>query len=237
MITEPEHTDVASYVLGLLDEEEMSRFEEHMLTCERCAAEADELMSLPPLLEPLVSRGGADSEPPATAVPSESLLPALLADVAADRTRKRHRRMLALAAAITLIVAGPVIGVVLGHRGGTPATDSVAMDLVMVGEQHKAVNAANGVSAIIGLEPRSWGTHVAIELKNVHGPLTCDLIAVSKTGQTEVVTNWLVPSPGYGVPGNEQPLVVHGAAALNKSQIDHFEVRTLDGQTLITVPV
>jgi hypothetical protein len=237
MIAEPAHTDVASYVLGLLDEDEMSRFEEHMLTCERCAAEADELMALPPLLEPLASRGGADLEPPATAVPGESMLPALLADVAADRNRRRRRWMMALAAGIALIVAGPILGVTLGHQSSPPTTDSVAQDMVMVGEQHSAVNPANGVSATIGLDQRSWGTHVAIELKGVHGPLKCDLVVVSKTGETQVVTNWIVPTPGYGVPGHEQALFVHGGAALNKSQIDHFEVRTLDGQTLITVPV
>jgi hypothetical protein len=39
------------------------------------------------------------------------------------------------------------------------------------------------------------------------------------------------------VPGNEQPLVLHGGAAMNKSEIDHFVVRTLDGQTLITIPL
>jgi hypothetical protein len=237
VIAEPEHTDVASYVLGLLDEEEMSRFEEHMLTCERCAAEADELMSLPPLLEPLVSRDGAAPQPPATAVPSESLLPGLLAAVATDRNRRRRRSLLALAAAFALVIAGPIVGVALGHQGNTPTTDGVAADLVMVGEQHKAFNAATGVRATIGLDQRSWGTHVAIELAGVHGPLKCDLIAVSKAGETQVVTNWIVPSPGYGVPGNEQPLFVHGGAAMTKSDIDHFVVRTLDGQTLITVPV
>ena len=237
MIAEPEHTDVASYVLGLLDEDEMSRFEEHMLTCERCAAEADELMSLPPLLEPLISRDAPDAEPPATAVPSESLLPGLLADVAADRNRRRHRWMFGIAAAIALIVAGPILGVTLSHQGSAPTTDSVAMGLVMVGEQHKAFNTANGVSAVVGLDQRPWGTHVAIELTGVHGPLKCDLVAVSKTGQSQVVANWIVPSPGYGVPGHDQPLFVHGGAAMNKSEIDHFDVRTLDGQTLITVPV
>ena len=110
-------------------------------------------------------------------------------------------------------------------------------DLIMVGEQHKASNPANGINAIIGLEQRSWGTHVAIQLTGVHGPLKCDLVAVSKTGETQVITNWIVPSPGYGVPGNEQPLVLHGGAAMNKSEIDHFVVRTLDGRTLITIPM
>ena len=237
MIAEPEHTDVGSYVLGLLDEDEMARFEEHMLTCEQCAAEADELMSLPPLLAPLVSRDGTLPEPPATAVPSGSLLPALLADVAADHGRRRLRWMYSVAAALVLIVAGPVIGFALGHQNSPPTTDSVAMNLVMVGEQHKAFNAANGVHATIGLDQRSWGTHVAIELTGVRGPQKCELTVVSKAGQTQVVTGWLVPSPGYGVPGNEQPLFVHGGAAMNKSEIDHFEVRTLDGQTLITIPV
>jgi hypothetical protein len=234
---QPDHTDVGAYVLGLLDEEAMSRFEEHMLTCERCAAEADELISLPPLLQPLMSPDGAESEPPAVAMPSPALLPGLLADVAADRSRQKRRRLLALAAAVTLIVAGPIVGLAIGHQGTASKTDSVATALMMVGEQHAATDQATGISARVGLEQRDWGTHVALQLSGVHGPLICDLVAVGKNGATQVVTNWLVPVPGYGVPGHEQPLVLHGGAAMAKGDIDHFEVRTSDGKTLISVPL
>ena len=265
MTTQPDHTDVGAYALGLLDEAEMTLFEEHLLTCERCGDELDELISLPPLLQPLVSvaDAGAEASPAVTAVHESPSLEAVSepkavaaepeastsvavseptpdhsVEAATPRSRRRYRRIFELAAAVALIVAGPIVGIAIGHHETTkPTTDSVAAMLMMVGEQHKATDPATGISATVGLEQRSWGTHVAIQLSGIHGPLTCDLVAVSKTGKTQVITNWLVPVPGYGVPGNEQPLVLHGGAAMAKTDIDHFEVRTDDGKTLISVPM
>ena len=49
------------------------------------------------------------------------------------------------------------------------------------------------------MEPKAWGTHTVLELKNVKGPQKCSLIAVSKTGEEEVVTSWSVPKWGYGI--------------------------------------
>jgi hypothetical protein len=261
MMTQPDHTDVAAYVLGLLDEAEMTRFEEHMIECDRCAEEAEELIDLPVLLQPLVApppgahRADADAPdpfrptPPADAVTAEAATAdaatanAVAADaVAVDATAgtparpRRQRRTLTLAAAVALLAAGSFVGLGVGRHLGSPPT-SVAADLVMMGEQHKATDPATGVSAVIGLESVGWGTHVAIQLAGVHGPLKCNLIAVSKSGEDEVVTNWIVPSPGYGVPGHEQALVVHGGAAMAPSDIDHFVVRTFDGKDLITIPM
>jgi hypothetical protein len=42
------------------------------------------------------------------------------------------------------------------------------------------------------------GTYVSLDLADVHGPLECELIAVSKTGERRVVTGWTVGVPGDG---------------------------------------
>jgi hypothetical protein len=235
---EPEHTDIGAYVLGLLDPDETELFERHLLTCDRCTAELDEFAGLPDLLAPAVQPDDT-SEPVAAAQPSATLLPRVLDGVQNERTRLRRRNMLALAAALVLLVAGPVAGLEIGrHSSATPnANDGVAMHLVMVGERHTATDPATGISATIGLEPKDWGTHVALQLSGVHGPLKCELVAVGKDGSRAVITTWLVPEPGYGVPGHTAPLVLHGGAAMTPSDIDHFEVRTDTQKTLISVPV
>lgn len=260
-MTEPDHTDIGAYVLGLLEPDEAERFEEHLFGCDRCTAELDEFSDLPELLRPLVQvdAAGADqgfattasanastdgavrpTELIAVAQPSAELLPKVLDGVAAERTRRRRRSMLALAAALVLIVAGPVVGVAIGRHTAPAAakpTDSVAAELLMIGEKHTAADLATGVSALVGLEQRDWGTHIAIQLSGLHGPLKCDLVAVAKDGSRQVVTNWLVPDHGYGVPGHTDPLDMHGGTAIAKADLDHVEVRTDTNQLLVSVPV
>lgn len=253
-MTESEHTDLGAYVLGLLEPDEAERFEEHLFGCGRCVAELDDLADLPALLRPLVRTGDADagsrvdsdsdsdaeSEPTAVARPTADLLPKVLEGVAAERRRRRRRSLLTLAAAVVLIVAGPVVGLAVGRHSaasGRKPTDSIAAQLVTMGDRHTAIDSATGVHATVGLEQLDWGTQIAIELSGLRGPLTCDLVAVAKDGTTQVVTNWLVPAHGYGVPGHPDPLYMHGSTTIAKADLDHVEVRTIDtDRVLVSVP-
>lgn len=75
----------------------------------------------------------------------------------------------------------------------------------MVGEAHEAENRATRVRAKVGLASKNWGSHVALVLRGVTGPLDCSLVAVSTSGERQTVTSWLVPTEGYGVPGHPYP--------------------------------
>jgi anti-sigma factor RsiW len=255
------HVDVAAYALGLLDPAEATAFEEHLAGCAICADELDSMVAL----EPILAEFGAEPRPPAesevptrgrhaaAALPpqsrqasgeSDATLDALIGRVAESRKRSRLRRMYALAAAIVLIVGGPVVASLItasNHNSNPTAqgegTGPTNAPLPITGEQHSAVNSATGVSATVGLVSLKWGTHVALKLAGVHGPLTCDLVAVSKTGQRQVVATWMVPTPGYGVPGAAAPLVLYGGAGMKQADIDHFNVETTTGQNLVTIPV
>jgi hypothetical protein len=168
------------------------------------------------------------------------MLDELIGRVAASRKRSRLRRMYALTAAIVLIVGGPVVAGVLvnAHHSATQSeAGTTGGTLPITGVQHSAVNSATGVSATVGLAATKWGTHVALKLSGVSGPLTCDLVAVSKTGERQVVATWTVPNPGYGVPGATAPLVLYGGAGMTPTDIDHFDVQTTAGQNLVTIPV
>jgi anti-sigma factor RsiW len=173
---------------------------------------------------------------------SDAMLDALISRVAASRKRSRLRRMYTLAAAIVLIVGGPVVASVITASNHSTTvqgegTGPTSAPLPITGEQHSAVNSASGVAATVGLVSMKWGTHVALKLSGVHGPLTCDLVAVSKTGQRQVVATWIVPAPGYGVAGASAPLVLYGGAGMQQADIDHFNVETTTGQNLVTIPV
>ena len=204
----------------------------------------DDFAPRPPV--PLAAR--RKGEPPVGAIPDPKLLDRLVDEVGAHRARTRRRTFFLVAAAAVLVIGGPAVAVVATSGGGTnnvaadPHPTSPAEDAFFhhMEEKFQATDPTTLVSATVGVEKKGWGTHAVLELKNVKGPLKCRLVAVSKSGDEEVVTSWAVPKWGYGIPGAateaaKNPLYVHGGAAMNRTDIDHFEVRTFDGERLVEV--
>jgi hypothetical protein len=60
---------------------------------------------------------------------------------------------------------------------------------------------------------------------------------VSKTGQREVVAQWAVPAPGYGVPGHPAHLVLAGATSIQAKDLSRILVNVVGGRTLVSIPV
>lgn len=245
------HETVGAYVLGILDEADATAFETHLADCTRCARELDELSGMEPMLAALADLPGASGSPEVgerlAARPDPRLLDGLIDEVAERRSARRRRGLFLVAAAAALVVGGPLAVLGLGGDGprdtlADPHPTSPAEDAFFrhMQEKIRATDAGTDVSATIGLEKKNWGTHTVLELKNVKGPLKCSLIAVGKNGEEDVVTSWSVPKWGYGVKDSpaewaRNPLYVHGGAALSRNDIDHFEVRTADGERLVEV--
>lgn len=242
--TQPvQHTDAGAYALGVLDAADAARFEEHLADCDRCAAELEDLMGLQPLL---AEAGESVSDPEAlTAVPGPGVLDSLLEEVGAVRRTRYRRRLYLVAAAAALVVGGPVATYALTSGGPEEAPEhpaSYARTMYEHGEKAGTVDPVTKVAASVSMERKPWGTHVALKLANVKGPLACDLVAVGKSGAEQTVTTWAVPAGGYGLKDgaakwNREPLYTHGGSAMNRSHIDRFEVRTLDGKRLAAIKV
>ncbi|MGP3983291.1 zf-HC2 domain-containing protein [Streptomyces sp. KR80] len=246
-----EHEAVGAYALGVLDPAEAAQFEEHLAYCEACADQLDEFMGIEPLLATLAETPTAVPDPAALhAQPSPQLLGRLVDEVAAKRQQRRRRGLYLVAAAAALIIGGPtVVATVVTSDDGRSTTaqphahsTSPAEDAFFNHMTAKvgATDPASKVSAKIGIEKKGWGTHAVLELKNVKGPLKCNLVAVSKDGEEEIITSWAVPKWGYGIPDSthemaKHPLYVHGGAAMDRSDIDRFEVRTFEGKRLVSV--
>lgn len=248
----PGHDAAGAYLLGILDDAEASAFEAHLADCDLCAAHLDEFAGLEPVLallsESPASVPGARPVPHVPQSPAPRMLDRLVDEVAVKRAGRRRRSMYLVAAAAALIIGGPAVAVLATGNDGTPAQaadphpTSPAEDSYFhhMTEKVRATDPTTKVDATIGMEKKAWGTHTVLELKNVTGPEKCSLIAVSKTGEEEVVTSWSVPKWGYGIKdsphrASKYPLYVHGGAAMDRGDIDHFEVRTFDGKRLVEV--
>jgi hypothetical protein len=231
------HTDVGAYALGLLTDAEASRFEEHLAGCPRCAEELEASLGLRAVLDEATDAAGAA---PGDA-PGDALLPRLLAGAAGERRRARRRRR-ALAGAVAAVVlavgaAAGVAGTALTGDDPPPTTVESVRAAFRQGEKFSDRDPSTSVDATVSLQPRPWGTHVTLRLGNLTGPKACDLVAVGEDGARQTVTTWSVPGYGYGIEGTayEEPLYVAGGAALAPDRIDHFEVRTLDGEKLAAI--
>jgi hypothetical protein len=180
--------------------------------------------------------------------------------VAYDRSRVRARRFLALAAGVVAIalvgglslITGAALGGgdESGQQAQGPVTASplqtddgpgIGGPIDVRGERFSATDATTKVHADVVLEGTEWGTQVSLLVSKIKGPLTCQLVAVGDDGLGEVIYTWSVPKKGYGTDENPPPLVLQGATALTRADMERMEIQSVDqnGRTglLVSVPV
>jgi anti-sigma factor RsiW len=202
------HTDVGAYVLGVLDPLGRVAFEGHLDRCTRCRFEVRELSDVARLL-------AAEPRP-------------------LGRTGRRRRapRLVAAACLAAVLGVGGWVGVEQLRAGeGTERTQQVAS-----GERFRAVDSVNGVSGVVEVEGKSWGTRFRFQLSGVRGPLRCRLVAVTAAGAEEAVMGWRVPSAGH-VADTRPPVDLDGASALSRERLERVDVRTYAGDVLLSIPV
>jgi hypothetical protein len=218
-----EHTDIGAYSLGLLEEADREAFEDHLAGCASCAAELAELSPMAGLLsgiEPVEAAG----EPPAETTVTELLR----RRVTRQRHRTRWQGMLAAAAAVVLLAGGVGVGIATAPQGQLSAA---------LGQEHSATNPITHVTGTVGLVAKGWGTQLTLDLSKIHGPLTCDMVAVSKSGATQVALSWMIPKAGEGVPGHPAHLIIAGGTSIPLKNLARVDINVVNGSTLLSIPV
>ncbi|WP_053849492.1 zf-HC2 domain-containing protein [Streptomyces sp. NRRL B-24085] len=208
------HRDVGAYALGVLDEAEAFRFEDHLMECPRCAAHVTEFG--PVTRQMMLYRRATPRPVHPMAQPGPQLLGRLLTEVATRNRARRRRLLYAVAASVVLAVGGSTLAM---------TTDADAARTTSV----EATDARSGVWAQVTTEDEDWGTQVELKVKDESGPRSCHLVAISHDGTEETVTGW--NATGHGT-GDD---VMMGSSTFHTDQIDHYEVRTSNGEHLVTL--
>ncbi|MGW2936307.1 zf-HC2 domain-containing protein [Streptomyces sp. NPDC055722] len=209
------HRDVGAYALGVLDEAEAFRFEDHLMECPSCTAHVSEFR--PAARQLMLYRQATPRSVHPFAAPGPRLLERLLEEVTAKHRNERRRRLYAVAAAAVFAVGAPAAALATGHGSPSAATAMSATD------------PDTGVWAEITTQDRLWGSQVDVTVKDKSGPHPCRLVVIGKDGTEHTVTSWMVPSD------DGEATSMQGGSALRSGQIDRFEVRTSDGQHLVTL--
>lgn len=209
------HRDVGAYALGVLDEAEAFRFEDHLMECPSCKAHVSEFR--PAARQLMLYRRATPRSVYPFAAPGPRLLERLIDEVTTKQRSGRKRWLYAVAAAAVFAVGGPALTAVTG-QGSSPAATALS-----------ATDPDTGVWAAVTAKDRIWGSQIDVTVKDKSGPHPCRLVAVGKDGSEQTVTSWMVPADHGGT------TTVQGGAAMPSGQIDHFEVRTSDGRHLVTL--
>lgn len=148
---------VGAYVLGALEPDERSAFEEHLRSCDRCAAEVVDLAPLPALLARVSLEDVGSAPAPGPGL--EAVVAAVQDDVdRLDRSRRRWRTVAVVAVAALLCgVAGLVVQGAGGDEEGPLADRGEAL----------VVAAPSGVVGEVVADPRSWGTYVHLRVEGL----------------------------------------------------------------------
>ncbi|MET9385538.1 zf-HC2 domain-containing protein [Streptomyces sp. NPDC002928] len=208
------HRDVGAYALGLLDEVEAFRFEDHLMECPRCAAQVTEFG--PTARQLLLYRRATPRSVHPMAGPGPQLLDKLLGEVTARHRAQRRRLVFALAASVAVALTGTVLSTMAG------GDDDGAVRVAATDER-------SGVWAQVTTQDEYYGSDVELQVKDGAGPRSCRLIAVGTDGSEQTLAGWMVPNH------DARPLTMHGGSTFHPDQVARYEVRTAEGEHLVTL--
>ncbi|MDQ0772651.1 hypothetical protein QF026_001117 [Streptomyces aurantiacus] len=210
------HRDVGAYALGVLDEADAFRFEDHLMECPQCAVQIHELSATTRSLLAYAQATPRTVHPMTQAGPG--LLDRLLDDVVTARRSGRRRWLFAVAAAVVFAVGGPAIAVVAGNDGSEGGTVA-------------ATDPSTGVWAEVTTLDRGWGSEIGLKVKNASVDQPCELVAIGRDDSEQVILSWTASKKAASSPSAG----MQGAAAMHPSDIVRYEVRTTDGKRLVTL--
>jgi len=242
-MTQEQHFDVAAYALGVLDERDAARFEDHLIECPTCAIELESLLPVVDIL--------ADVDADALVATEQSrrdgqLLRGMIVEVKRERRQANSRRLYSLAAAVVVFAMLSIGALFAGAKWFAPAPqpptaqrtgNPTQLDALppdgglggpdLAGERYSGKDARTGVSLDYGLEKKDMGTQISFAVSNIKGPLTCQLVAVRTDGSKDVLTSWIVGEKGWGTAAQPQPLTLQTVTALPIDQIAHLMVQSV----------
>ena len=245
MTTAPDHLDVAAYVLGILDADEVEAFENHLTECRRCALDLRDFAVVPDLIDEADAGGMLRGTAPER--PDGKSVRVMLDAVAARRKRRRWFVAQGVAAAAAGIVAVTAVVTSLVVRGSEDGSNQAAPQNpgTTTSQTRVANNSTDSSMKVQQQDPNSgvftkitasdepWGTSMDIEVSGMTGSSRRgQLVAVGRAGRVAQVTSWFAPEP---VAGDAKTIRLQANVAMRWHEIATFRITDETGKTLLEV--
>lgn len=191
----------------------------HLAGCPECRREVDRLAPLPGLLELVRDPALRPGDQP----PDEELLDRLL--VRAGRRHRTRRYVLLAAAAAVLVPSGLLAAHEVAELRAPGPSAASAPPAAVVG---KAEDPATGAWMTVELRAAGAGSDLVVSVGGLPASVRCRLVAVSRSGSTDVAGSWTSTAP--------DTRTLHGSLPLARQEITAIQVvDDSTGQVLLPV--
>ncbi|MEV7612633.1 zf-HC2 domain-containing protein [Streptomyces sp. NPDC089799] len=237
-----ENEQLGPYVLGVLDEDEARRVEEHVKGCEECRREVATLREMEAALGEVPPEAFLDGPPQG----GDLMLQRTLRQVRGERARDGRRRAalvgLAAAAALAAVFwAGTATGgsdapVALPPPPSTaPPTAPTGPATPPAGTRvGSATDTATGARMTVRMTPATRWVRVNAAVTGVPPGERCRLVVVAKDGSRTTAGGWVV---GSHTNGESKGASLDGSAAVDPAAVRAIAVENEAGKTFVTVPL
>ncbi|GLX16933.1 MULTISPECIES: anti-sigma factor [Streptomyces] len=228
------------YVLGVLDEEDVRRVEEHLGDCVRCREEVAALREMERALGEVPEEAFLDGPPQG----GDLMLQRTLRQVRGERaaTARWRAGVAGLAAAASLAAvfwAGARVGADDGSTGALPPPPSPGVSAApsppVAGTRvASATDAGTGARMTVQLTPAAKWVRLRAAVTGVPAGERCRLVVVSRDGTRSTAGGWVV---GTAEHGEGKGASLDGSAAVDPSDVKEVLVVNEAGRTFVSVPV
>ncbi|MFG2295984.1 anti-sigma factor family protein [Streptomyces sp. NPDC048603] len=234
-----ENEQLGPYVLGVLDEDEVRRIEEHMKGCEQCRREVATLREMEAALGEVPPEAFLDGPPQGGDLMLQRTLRQVRGEQARDGRRRTALAGLAAAAALAAVFwAGTASG---GAEDGPvalpppPSTAPTAPATPPAGTKvGSATDTATGARMTVRMTPAAQWVKVNAAVTGVPPGERCRLVVVGKDGSRTTAGGWVV---GSHANGEAKGASLDGSAAVDPSAVEAIAVENEAGKTFVTVPL
>lgn len=231
-----EEEQLGPYVLGVLDDTEVRRVEEHMSGCVQCREEVAALREMEAALGEVPAEAFLDGP----AQGGDLLLQRTLRQMRGERAGERRRRaaLAGLAAAASLAAvfwAGAQLGA--GDSVALPRpspTVSTAPPTTVPGTKvASATDPVTGSRMTVQMTPAAQWVRVHAAVTGVPPGERCRLVVVSEDGTRTTAGGWVVGREN----GEGKGASLDGSAAVDPANVKAVLVENEAGRTFVSVPV
>ncbi|MEV7543697.1 zf-HC2 domain-containing protein [Streptomyces sp. NPDC089915] len=237
----PRHEEelLGPYVLGVLDQEDVRRVEEHVGDCVGCREEVAALREMESALGEVPEEAFLDGPPQG----GDLLLQRTLRQVRGEQAaRARWRGAVAGLAAAASLAAVFWAGARLGGDAGSaealpppPPSSSAPPSAPPAGTRvASATDPGTGARMTVQVTPAAKWVRVRAAVTGVPAGERCRLVVVSRDGTRSTAGGWVV---GTAEHGEGKGAALDGSAAVDPADVRAVLVENESGRTFVSVPV